>query len=360
MLIKLFTHSDVDGLGCVAVAKHHFMDLAVVEWTVCGYGTVDHKVRDYLVDRFEQYPQPEVVYITDISVNAETAEMLDRYHKEHANIQLIDHHKSALWLNKYDWAEVTVETEDGKLASGTSLLHAHLKGTLGALVSAGGLHTPPEQNMEALDDFAEQVRLYDTWEWDERNLAVPQQLNDLFALYGFDRFVERFGKNPEVTFDGLERSLVKRTEYERNNYIKHKREQVYVTNVRLSHMLPAGAVKVTDELVDAYGAFADAMGDVDPIFSLGIVMVERFHSEVGNALAKDGIDVVMLLDIQRDTISLRTTRNDVMVDALAQLNGGGGHAKSAGAPMSEAWLQFYLRKYLEKRSGVAEMGGRPL
>src|SRR5699024_5700241 len=121
----------------------------------------------------------------------EVAELLQAKYKENRNIQLIDHHETALGLNKYDWAMVKVEESEGKLASGTSLFNAHLRDEYfnPQLISAGIIN--PNADTENLDDFSEQVRLYDTWEWDKKGLEVPRQLNDMLGLYGFGRFVER-------------------------------------------------------------------------------------------------------------------------------------------------------------------------
>ena len=38
---------------------------------------------------------------------------------------LIDHHKTALHLNAHPWASVTVQQEDGKLTSATSLFYEY-------------------------------------------------------------------------------------------------------------------------------------------------------------------------------------------------------------------------------------------
>lgn len=76
-------------------------------------------------------------------------------------MQLLDHHKTALHFNDYDWGKVIVEQEDGKLASATSLLYEYL-------ADNGYLEEKP-----AISEFVELVRQYDTWEWEKMITKLP-------------------------------------------------------------------------------------------------------------------------------------------------------------------------------------------
>lgn len=83
-------------------------------------------------------------------------------------MKLIDHHKTALHLNEHEWGFVQVEYDDGRLTSATSLLYGYLV--------ENGFMKPTN----ALDQFTELVRQYDTWEWERYDQKQAKRLNDLF------------------------------------------------------------------------------------------------------------------------------------------------------------------------------------
>ena len=62
-MIKLFTHTDLDGVGCEILGKLAFEENINIER--CGYGNIDSKVEEILKDD-NKYDK---VFITDISVN---------------------------------------------------------------------------------------------------------------------------------------------------------------------------------------------------------------------------------------------------------------------------------------------------
>ena len=77
--------------------------------------------------------------------------------RQYKNVQLIDHHKTAIHLNEYEWGSVLVENENGELTSATSLFYHFLIGN------------DLLQPTEALDEFVELVSQYDTWEWEKND-----------------------------------------------------------------------------------------------------------------------------------------------------------------------------------------------
>lgn len=336
--IKLFTHTDLDGVGAVAVLKHYFnTDVAKIDYKKCGYGWIDDSVSDFLKYDYADY---DLVFITDISVNEEVAKELDKLHNQNGNIQLIDHHETALWLNDYEWATVQVENAQGKLESGTSLLNDYIKRTF--VETGSGLTS--EIQSEAVDEFAETVRLYDTWEWEQRGLHLPLQLNDLVSQLGDTQFIQRFSTNPEVLFNGFETDLIKRVTRERDRYVEVKRDNqsIQITpNVSTFVSEHTDITKYGDSEIDS---LRKVVVDPDATLPITLVAVERFHSEVGNAIAKQNGGIVILLDINRSAMSFRTAMESFPVNHLAKLFGGGGHAKAAGAPLSPGLAATYWRR----------------
>lgn len=284
-MIKLFTHTDLDGVGCAVLAKFAFGNDVDIEY--CNYDDIDSKVEKYFNSDLEYD-----CHITDISINEELAYKIDDSDK---NFQLLDHHATALGLNKFNWCTVKVENEDGIKTSGTELYYNYL-------INNGLLN-----ECDVLDRFSELVRNYDTWRWSTLgdNGIICKQVNDLLYLYGRDKFINWcLGGLHFDTFPKLERADKLVLEIEQNNidnYIDKKNEQMLI--IPLCGM------------------------------TCGVVFAEKYFSELGNKLCqmRPEIDFVAMIDMS-GTVSYRTIKNDIDLGKdVAKLFGGGGHAKAAGS-----------------------------
>ena len=172
-MYKLLSHNDLDGVGCGILAKLAFgKEIKVRYNSVSG---LDREVEWFL----ENDDQDTFLFITDLSVNAENEVRLEQFYQDGGKVQLLDHHKTALHFNEYNWAQVTVEEEEGKLASATSLLYEYL--------TSHHLLEPTD----AITEFVELVRQYDTWEWEKNNNDRAQRLNALFFLISIGEFEEK-------------------------------------------------------------------------------------------------------------------------------------------------------------------------
>lgn len=185
MKVKLFTHTDLDGVGCAIVARHIFGDNVDVEY--CDYNEINDKVSQFINSESQDY---DMIFITDISVNENVAKEIEEHISD--KTVLIDHHPTAKWLNKYKWAtveefEISIHpNEDYVKASGTSLFYDYLWENYGL-------------NNELLFELVEKIRRYDTWEWATKyNDTHAKQLNDLLCIVGRDNFVNRFVSNPSI------------------------------------------------------------------------------------------------------------------------------------------------------------------
>ena len=99
-MIKLFTHNDWDGIACGILAKIAFGNN--VDISYCGYETIDKEVKDI----FSTVSDYDMVFITDIRIKDYVADEIDR---NFDCFYLLDHHGTALYLNKYEWCKVLVE-----------------------------------------------------------------------------------------------------------------------------------------------------------------------------------------------------------------------------------------------------------
>ncbi|MGD6802915.1 oligoribonuclease [Rossellomorea vietnamensis] len=294
----LLSHNDLDGVGCGIIAKIAWGEEAEVRYNSIGG-------LNFQVARFLKRPQKNTkLFITDLSVNKENEEALQSYFKKDGKVELIDHHRSAEHLNAYEWAAVTVQYEDGRLASATSLLYEELK-------ERGEIESTP-----ILEEFVELVRQYDTWEWDVNNNTTAKRLNDLFFLLTLEEFEEKMLKriknHEKFFFDEFEQKLLEMEEAKIERYIRRKRREL------------------TKSFIDEY--------------CVGIVHAESYHSELGNELGKDYpfLDYIAIISVGGKRISLRTIHDHVDVSEVAGKFEGGGHAKASGCNLTTEAFKLFV------------------
>lgn len=296
-MVKLFSHTDLDGIGCGILAQLAF-GKDNVEISYCDYDNIDSTVKEYLeTEQDDTIP----IYITDIRVNEETAELLNK----RGNVQLLDHHPTALGLNKYDWCDVVIEDSKGIKTSGTMLFYHYL--------GMNGCLSEELENNKALERFAELVRDYDTWRWSELGDegVICKQVNDLLYLYGRDDFIYWcISEIHDEVFPRLyakDEVILKIKQDEIDRYIEEKDETMFTSPM-------CGKV-------------------------CGFVFADRFVSELGNRLCKmhPEIDFAAMIDIDGCTVSYRTVKEDIDLGKdVASLFGGGGHPKAAGSEFSQS------------------------
>lgn len=293
LLVKLFTHTDLDGVGCAILAHLAFNFEIDIEY--CDYANINEKVMNYL----NTNDGSSYIYITDISVNKEVAELLDK----RGGVHLLDHHPTALGLNKYSWCKVMVEDLSGVKTSGTKMFYHWL--------CINGCFVDELENNQALNRFAELVRNYDTWRWStlgDKGL-ICKQVNDLLYLYGRERFIRWcLSEIHDEMFPRLyaaDELVLKLKQQEIDEYIKEKDEQLFTSPM-------CG-------------------------MNCGFVFAERYFSELGNRLCElhPEIDFVAMIDMS-GAVSYRTVKANVdLGEDVAKLFGGGGHPKAAGSQFSQ-------------------------
>lgn len=313
MKVKLFTHTDLDGVGCAVVGKHAFGDALDVEY--CDYHEVNQKVKSFLES--DEFDDTDVIFITDISVNdTEVINLIN--HIASDKLLVIDHHATAESLNQFSWARVSEYEDDPldrskkRLSSGTSAFFFYLV--------KNKLLKPSEE----LLDFVEQVRSYDSWDWTRvqpKNI-LAYQLNMLLTLVGRYKFVERFSENPEVVFNSVESTLLEVEQKRMDLYIKSKKKKLKTKELHLSQ----GTYKV------------------------GYVFAENYISELGNELGKENPDldfIVMLIGSDKLSFRRPDGKDHIDLGKIAKEFGGGGHPTAAGANIPPDKQLEVLRMFLE-------------
>lgn len=303
-MIHLFTHNDLDGVGCGILAKIAFGENVEVHYN--SVARINSQLEKYLESLKAEQIKEETVFITDLTINEANSKRIENFIQAGGKARFIDHHKTALHLNEFDWAAVTVQYEDGRLTSATSLFYDFL------------LQSSSIERSTGLDEFVELIRQYDTWEWEENQLLKAKQLNDLFSLISIDEFemkmLERLKSTDAFYFNEFEQELLKLEEEKINRYIRKKNR----------------------ELVQTF------IGE----HCVGIVHAEMYHSELGNELGKENshLDYIAILNMGGKKVSFRTIHDHIDVSAIAGQFGGGGHAKASGCTMTETAFNLFVHE----------------
>ena len=307
-MILLITHNDLDGYGCDIVLRSIYKNHEDIKTVFCNNNEVNNTVKEEIKDH-EKYSN---IYITDVSVDEETAKMLDSIEFK---VRLFDHHISASWLNKYKWANVfdrfiiTDSKGEDKIykESGTSLFYKHLS----------KYYDIDDSYKSSLHRFVSLVRKYDTWEWKECGETEPVMLNSLFKLYDKDTFsklmVERITNSIDFISE-FDKLLLEVDDNRKKRYIDEKKNEMQI-------IIKDGK-------------------------KIGCVICDQYVSETGNVLAetfKNEIDYVAL--VTGVAVSLRSV-GDVNVSHIAVSHGGGGHLNAAGYPIDESVLERFFKEVL--------------
>lgn len=311
-MILLITHKDLDGNGCDIVLRS-VLDKENIETLFCDNNEVDETVMQ-VINKHKKYTR---IYITDLYVNKDTAKAINSIEEVREKLILLDHHKTALWLNKYAWATVSVcnmkniwDKEVNVNECGTSLLLDHLLTEFPEMCEC--------DKYDALTRFVETVRQYDTWEWKERDNREPFRLNSLLKMYGASRFnkkmIRKMLKGSLMLIDFEDDHLLNIEEHRKNDYIEHKKKDMVI-------------IEKNDK-------------------KIGFVICDMYVSEVGNALCtffKNKIDYAAI--VTNNTVSLRSVK-DVDVSEIAKEHGGGGHFHAAGYSIDNFKLQEFYKSIL--------------
>lgn len=298
-MIKLFTHTDLDGVGCAILAKLAFGTEVDIEY--CNYDDIDLKVEEY----FNSGSEYEC-HITDIRINEELAHKINDSGKKY---QLLDHHPTALELNKYEWCKVQIENEDTHIqTSGTEMYYKWL------------VENNYLEDIGVLNRFVELVTNYDTWRWSTlgEDGLICKQVNTLLYLYGRDKFIDWcISEINSLFFPRLRDSDKLILEIEQktiDDYVEAKDKQLFI---------------------------GDLCGKV-----CGFVFAEKYASELGNRLCKmhPELDFVAMINMD-GTVSYRTIKDDIDLGKdIAQVFGGGGHLKAAGSQVSKEVQMEIIKK----------------
>ena len=309
----LNTDNDLDGMGPFLVLKKSFPNMKI-NTTYCGKkdGQADNRVLEIL----EEMDTESILFITDIGIRKETADIVDRYYRDGYKVVLLDHHISNEFLNDYEWAKVESVNSNGVKTCATTLFYEYL------------VEKNIIEHNHLISCFAEKVRLYDTWDWEEAEDNTAKQLNDLFYLLRRTDF-------KESVFESLKANTEEFIIPDKYQYLLNIEQQ------RIEDYIKAKSKSL--RVKEIYGK------------QVGVVYAENYYSELGNELGKmfPELDIITMVNISTSKLSFRTIKDDVSVAEFASTYfNGGGHPKASGGALTPENFDLFVFPYVKEEEAV--------
>lgn len=316
--IVMITDNDLDGAMCAALAR-----IANVKADDIFIKFVDS---DKDADKFTNIVidngyvlDAKAFYITDVSINIETAEKIRCTHMDDNRLLssitiLRDHHHQSAHLNNKlysTWANVSLENNDTDIyeTCASTLFFDALKEKLSSLLS--------HDQYNELRDLVYKVRDYDTWKWFQPQDMEPVRLN---LLCRYILTPETFSKTIATAVINGELKLV----------LSYYNPAINGMQNFMFKEIERHEKKAMENLTKFEG------------YTVVSVFAEIFKSEIGNYICKHNADVDIAMIGDDKKISLRTNKIGLKLPELAKKCGGGGRGMSASIPIDK---DFKLYKY---------------
>lgn len=310
---RLYTHNDLDGVGCAILAKLLWQDGVDVKYCNSPDEVTERLCKD-------DNSHKDLVFVTDCSFNYE--KVYNNNKKVVGKLRLFDHHATALPLkDKSKYFVVETNREDGKPTCGTEIFYNYLKERKGFAVDC--------------DFFVEQVRLYDTWEWAEGTSQIPKYLSMLLFTDSITNFCDTF----------TARILQYKSRLNELNIFNEKESAILEYEERRQKKEVEKALKNTYIVETNH-------------YSYGIVFGDCNMSILGNTICEEyNVDIALNINPSTNIIGVRTTRNNIDLGKLMkEFYNGGGHPKAAGAPIPNMAEDFIKNVLKDRVNFVAKAG----
>lgn len=272
----LLSHANCpDGSGCAILFISAGGNRDNIYFAGASNPDVDKEIRKAI----NEHPGARI-YCVDVSP---TEEMANEIIKNGIDFVLIDHHKTAVPLAKFDFA--IIETENQRC--GSRMFYDYLIGE--------------HDFLQPLHDLI--LLIDDRDRWINKHLQSAE-VATLHGIIGQEDFIKRFVAQPVVSFGIGERYLLNIEARNLECTLQRKRTEIKIKDVNIR----------------------------GNIYKFGYVVSEKYQSEIGNYLCNLpdlNIDVCIIVGAKK--CSMRSAENCALdLSQLARLNGGGGHRAASG------------------------------
>ena len=304
----LFTHNDLDGVGCAILAKKVFGDDASIHM-IMAYSS-----SEYIYGWMENQFNPSIhkkILVADLSVDRKTADFMEMVAP--GICQIFDHHETAKKLNERDWCYVVDDGND----CGTTLLLKYLKSFYPQILE--------------YRDFAKLVNCYDN----QGFIPLTKEaydMNLLLTILGKKLFINRFVEDSSVTLSDFENALLF-LEYDRiSRFVYSKMIRAFTMTIKL----PDSGKEV----------------------KMSVAYANNYPNDVATALLEKFPDAPIACVVNLpSTFSFRMKGNPTEVTGITAMEvakalGGGGHITASGAAITceenvESLKNIFESKHIE-------------
>lgn len=317
-LIKIFSHTDLDGFGgpglLQSVADTMFPD-TTFDVSNIKAGTIDERFANWLDNEAKQDPFTDV-YIMDMTPDSDyTFKLLN---DQFANHWLVfDHHETEETIrSKYADNCITPNDKD-VLPSAASLVWDWLK-------KQPHFEELPQDRQEELAYVVELIRAYDTWDWQndpDMSDAERQDADNLDQLFWFypkqhsAEFVSNLMDLGWIDYSKQHALLIRTLNERREHYIKSHLKDLLTTTVE-GHQF-------------------------------GVVYASSYVSEIGHRILNSSPDIDGAMIIGPTSVSLRADGKVDVAKLASKYFNGGGHANAAGGRLTNNPIKVGEQSFID-------------
>ena len=306
----IFTHNDLDGVGCGVIGKYYFID-AYVQY--CSYDNIDDTLLYFLSHNKNILSEMRII-ISDIYYKQENSDITEMLRMA-GELIICDHHATSAWLNNVDFQHNSfVNVISDSDVCGTKILFKILD----------NLYVMPDSTK--ILEFVENVNSWDVWQWVKQ---LPET-NDVVKLKDAINHNMSFTLNGAVYFYGIENFINKMLMYF-HNFIDFDD----IVSEKLVEFNTKQINSVTDYIKTHYEYESEHYGKIPyTIIKLNSPNISLASLLCKNAMEPDDKFLAIYIDEDKDAVSLRCNVEGIDLSVIAKECEGGGHKDAAGCKRS--------------------------
>ena len=306
----IFTHNDLDGVGCGVIGKYYFPDTYV---QYCSYDNIDDTLL-YFLSHNENILSEMRIIISDIYYKQENSDITEMLRMA-GELIICDHHATSAWLNNVDFQHNSfVNIIADSDVCGTKILFKTLD----------NLYVMPDSTK--ILEFVENINSWDVWQWVKQ---LPET-NDVVKLKDAINHNMSFTLNGAVYFYGIENFVNKMLMYF-HDFVDFDD----IVSEKLVEFNTKQINSVTDYIKTHYEYESEHYGKIPyTIIKLNSPNISLASLLCKNAMESDDKFLAIYIDEDKDAVSLRCNVEGIDLSVIAKECEGGGHKDAAGCKRS--------------------------